>query len=75
MLNEVDFSEADLSASIFDECNMERALFHQTNLEKADFRTSYSYMIDPEQNRLKRAKFSILGVEGLLAKHDILISK
>jgi fluoroquinolone resistance protein len=44
-------------------------------LEKADFRTAYNYSIDPEKNRIKKAKFSIFGVTGLLDKYDIEIEK
>jgi fluoroquinolone resistance protein len=40
-------------------------------LEKADFRTSNGYSIDPEMNRIKKAKFSLEGVAGLLDKYDI----
>ena len=45
----------------------------QTILEKADFRTAKNYSIDPEQNRLKKAKFSLSGVVGLLRKYDIVV--
>ncbi len=72
-MQETDFAEADLTSSMFDKCNLERATFDQTILEKADFRTSYNYSIDPEINRVKKARFSILGVAGLLEKYDIEI--
>jgi hypothetical protein len=42
-------------------------------LEKADFRTSYNYSINPEVNRIKKAKFSTAGIAGLLCKYDIEI--
>jgi hypothetical protein len=48
-----------------------RARFERTVLEKVDFRTSYNYSIDPELNRIKNAKFSIVGIIGLLDKYDI----
>jgi uncharacterized protein YjbI with pentapeptide repeats len=72
-LQEADFTETDLTDSVFDNCSMERATFDQTILEKVDFRTSFNYSIDPELNRIKKAKFSILGVAGLLEKYDIEI--
>jgi uncharacterized protein YjbI with pentapeptide repeats len=62
-LIEVDFAECDLSNAIF------------TNLEKADFRTSVNYSIEPSQNRLKKAKFSLSEVYGLLHKFDIEIDR
>jgi fluoroquinolone resistance protein len=58
---------------VFEGCNMTAAIFDQTTLEKADLRTSYNYSIDPETNRIKKAKFSITGVAGLLDKYDIVI--
>lgn len=72
-LVEVDFTETDLSNSIFDYCNMAGAIFNGTLLEKSDFRTSFNYTINPENNRLKKAKFSLQGITGLLNKYDILI--
>jgi uncharacterized protein YjbI with pentapeptide repeats len=58
---------------VFDNCDFRGAIFDHTNIEKADLRTSYNYSIDPEINRIKKAKFSILGVSGLLNKYDIEI--
>jgi fluoroquinolone resistance protein len=74
-LQETDFAETDLTSAVFDNCNLTQAVFDHTTLEKADFRTSYNYSIDPEINRIKKAKFSILGVSGLLDKYDIDIEK
>lgn len=74
-LQEADFAEADLSNSLFDNCQLLQAIFDHTTLEKADFRTSYNYSIDPETNRIKKAKFSLPGVAGLLDKYDIEIEK
>lgn len=74
-LQETDFAEADLTAAVFENCNLAQAVFDHTTLEKADFRTSYNYSLDPELNRIKKAKFSILGAAGLLDKYDIDIEK
>ena len=38
-----------------------------------DFKTSYNYSIDPEVNSIKKAKFSLEGISGLLYKYDIVI--
>lgn len=67
------FDDADLSSSKFIGCNLENAVFGKTNLEKADLSTSYNYIIDPENNRVKKAKFSTSGIAGLLLKYDIEI--
>ncbi|NQU88161.1 MAG: pentapeptide repeat-containing protein [Mariniphaga sp.] len=72
-LQEVDFTETDLSGLSLDNCNLSGALFENTNLEKCDLRTSRNYSIDPENNRIKKAKFSIPEVTGLLDKYDIEI--
>jgi len=56
---------------VFDNCDLTRAIFIQTNLEKADFRSSFNYSIDPEMNRMKKARFSLAGVVGLLDKYDV----
>jgi fluoroquinolone resistance protein len=72
-LHEVDFTEADCTNLVFYNCDLARAVFSNTNLEKADFRTSYNYSIDPELNRIRKAKFSSSGIFGLLDKYDIEI--
>lgn len=72
-LQETDFTEADLTEALFDNCDLMRAIFHKTNLEKADFRTSFLYSIDPEQNKIKKARFSKSGIAGLLDKYNIVI--
>lgn len=72
-LREVDFTEADLSSSVFDNCDLLGATFEFTNLEKADLRTTYNFSIDPEGNRIKKARFSLSGLPGLLHKYDLKI--
>ncbi len=72
-LHEVDFTEADFTNSSFADCDMTGCIFDRTTLEKADFRTAFNYSIDPENNRLKQAKFSLEGVVGLLHKYNVAI--
>jgi uncharacterized protein YjbI with pentapeptide repeats len=72
-LQEIDFSEADLTSALFDNCNLQHATFDSTILEKADLRTSFNFSIDPELNRIKKAKFSLSGITGLLDKYEIEI--
>lgn len=74
-LQGTDFTETDLTNAVFDNCNLTQAVFYHTILEKADFRTSFNFSIDPELNRIKKAKFSIHSVLGLLQKYDIDIEK
>jgi fluoroquinolone resistance protein len=70
---ESDFTESDLSGSVFSDCDLQRTIFRQTNLEKADFRNAFNYSIDPDLNRIKKAKFSSTGLKGLLDKYEIEI--
>lgn len=72
-LHEVDFTECDLSNSVFDNCDLAGATFQNTLLMKADFRTSHNYAIHPENNRIKKARFSLSGVAGLLHWYDVII--
>lgn len=74
-LQESDFTECDLTAAVFDNCDLTGATFDRTILEKADFRTSYNYSIDPEINQIKKAKFSLSQIAGLLTKYTIEIDR
>ena len=70
-LKETDFSEVNLTASVFSECDLTNAIFSNTILEKVDFRTANNFSIDPEYNKLKKAKFSSFNLEGLLYKYKL----
>jgi uncharacterized protein YjbI with pentapeptide repeats len=72
-LSQVDFTESNLTEAKFVACNLYQALFSQTMLEKADLRTAVNFSIDPEQNRIKKARFSIEGLQGLLHKYDLQV--
>lgn len=69
----VDFTETDLMGSILENCLLHQAVFDRTNLEGCDFRASYQYIIDPQINKVKKAKFSLDGVGGLLKVFGVLI--
>ena len=72
-LREVTFVGTNLTSSVFDNCNLDGAIFNNTILAGADFTTASNYKIDPEFNPMKKAKFSIQGIAGLLDKYDIKI--
>jgi fluoroquinolone resistance protein len=72
-LQEVDFRQTDLFNSNFANCDLTRTLFAKTNLERVDFRTAYNYSFSPDGNSLKKAKFSLPAVVGLLNHLDIEI--
>lgn len=72
-LREADMREADFGETVFGNCDFDRAVFGGTNLEGADMRTSFNFSIDPEANRLRKAKFSLAGLQGLLGKYKIVV--
>jgi len=72
-MKEVSFIGSDLSGSIFDNCNLENSIFNETQLKEVNFLTAYNYKIDPEYNPMRKAKFSMEGIPGLLDKYDIKI--
>ena len=49
------------------------AVFDGTNLEGADLSSAVNYIIHPDRNRLKKARFSESGLAGLLAHAGIII--
>ena len=72
-LQETDFTESDMTGSILQGCDLSGAIFDHTILEKADLRRSFNFSIDPEINRIRRAKFSAEVITGLLDKYDLTI--
>jgi uncharacterized protein YjbI with pentapeptide repeats len=72
-LREVDFVEADLTGASFAGCTLAGAAFEQTILEGADFRTAEGVVLNPEQNRVKNARFSLDGLPGLVAHYGLRI--
>ncbi|RYY32507.1 MAG: pentapeptide repeat-containing protein, partial [Sphingobacteriaceae bacterium] len=70
---ETDLTEADLTDVKFINCNLHRAAFSYTQLKNADLRSSYNYTINPDENNIKKARFSVHGLPGLLSKYDIRI--
>ncbi|MEO8085224.1 MAG: pentapeptide repeat-containing protein [Bacteroidota bacterium] len=74
-LQEVDFTESDLTNAVFENCDFLNATFEKTILEKTDFRSSFNYSINPDLNKIKKAKFSLSGIEGLLHHIDIEIDR
>ncbi len=71
MLRDVDFTQCDLAESVLDTCDLAGATFDGTNLEKAVLTTAYHYSIDPESNKIKKAKFALSGIPGLLHRYNI----
>ncbi len=72
-LKEADLSEVDLSEAIFHNCDLTGTVFDRTILFKSDLRTARNYIIDPENNKLKKARLAYPGLLGLLEKYDLVI--
>jgi fluoroquinolone resistance protein len=68
-----DFMEADMRESDFDGTSFERTEFQKCNLEKADFRFASAYQIDPMNNRLRKARFSLPEAQSFLGFLGITI--
>jgi uncharacterized protein YjbI with pentapeptide repeats len=67
------FAEADLTGSKFVSCDLTQAVFNRTILNAVDFTTATNFSIDPEINRMKKARFSLYGLPGLVEKYEVVI--
>jgi uncharacterized protein YjbI with pentapeptide repeats len=72
-LKGADFSECDLTGSLFSNCDLDNTVFSRTILKEVDFRTARNFIIDPEDNNIRKAKFSQTGLAGLLNRYDLII--
>ena len=73
LLHETDFTDANLSGATFDQCDLHLAVFENTMLESADLSTAFHYTINPVRNRVKKARFSMPGVLGLLQSFGVVV--
>lgn len=73
-LRETDLSGADLTGASFAGCDLGAAVFDRTILEGADLCAAQHYSIDPASNRIRKARFSRDGLEGLLHRSGIIIT-
>ena len=70
---DVDFREADLTGADFSGSDLSKSLFGKTNLTKANLGSARNYHIDPRQNTLTKAKFSLPEAISLLYSMDIVL--
>jgi fluoroquinolone resistance protein len=68
---EADFADANLSEANFQGTDFSGARFTKTNLVKADLRRATNYAIRPDDNKIKKAKFSLPEATLLLYGLDI----
>lgn len=67
------FVNCDLRKLNFDSCDLQGCSFEDCDLREADLSTAINLDIDPEKNRLAKARFSTQNLAGLLKKHDIVV--
>lgn len=72
---ETDFAETNLSEVDCSGTDFSGARFSNTNLMKADFRGATNYTIRPDENKLKKAKFSLPEATLLLYGLDIVLEE
>ena len=70
---DVDFREADLSQADFAGTDLSNSIFGKTNLSQADLSRARNYRVDPGQNILKQARFSLPEAKSLLHSMDIVL--
>jgi fluoroquinolone resistance protein len=72
---DVDFREANLSRADFAGTDLSRCLFSSTDLSEADLSRARNYLIDPGQNVLRQARFSLPEAMSLLYSLDIVLEE
>lgn len=72
-LKECHFTNTTLAGADFSDVDLTGTIFHNCDLCKADFSTATQYNIDPQTNKIKKAKFSFPEAVGLLRGFDITI--
>jgi uncharacterized protein YjbI with pentapeptide repeats len=71
----VDFRETNLSQAIFSGTDLSESLFSNTDLSGADLSLARNYIIDPIQNNVKQARFSLPEAMSLLYSMDIILDE
>ncbi len=72
-IHETDFSQSNLKHSLFNETSLKGSLFNQSDLRHCDLKSATNYFIDPNYNKISKAKFSTPEVITLLSAFDIEI--
>lgn len=72
-IQEAFFTNTVLHGAGFKDVDLSGTLFHNCDLTKADFSSAVRYSIDPQTNKIKKAKFSLPEAVGLLQTFEIII--
>lgn len=59
LIKDSGFEECNMEKTLFDNCDLQLSSFIKNNLKKANFVTSKNYLIEPKQNDLTKASFSL----------------
>jgi fluoroquinolone resistance protein len=59
LIRDTGFEECNLERALFETCDLELTSFINNNLKKANFETAKNYLVDPKQNDIKDALFSL----------------
>ncbi len=70
-IHDCDFTQTNLSESSFLRCSLRGSTFERSTLEKVDFRYSTFITLDPSKNKLRKAKFQLDQLPGLLKVYQI----
>jgi fluoroquinolone resistance protein len=72
-IQQAHFTNTVLSGADFADTDLSGTIFHNCDLCKADFSSAVRYNIDPQTNKIKKARFSLPEAVGLLQGFDIII--
>ena len=72
-IQDCDFYQTNLEGAVFNSCDLKGSLFDECNLSEADFRSAKNYNINPAQNKLKKAIFSMPEVLAFLEPLGIVV--
>lgn len=70
-LHQANLTETNFMGALFDHCDFKHVVFERTNLSMADLSTSENFILNPENNTIRHAKFSKENVFGLLQHYQI----
>lgn len=72
-MKDVDLTDANMSGISLCNCELKGAVFQQSDLRVTDLSHSVNFQIDPDQNQIQGAKFSMPEVLNLLSKYNLSI--
>jgi uncharacterized protein YjbI with pentapeptide repeats len=72
-IKEATFVDCIMEEAKFLQCNLQETRFEGCDLRKADFSSATGYVINPQLNKIKKAKFSYPDLLVLLDGFDIII--